>query len=174
MKSICHHLSTDACRPCGNPGGAWPRRVASSISSARGRSKNPAKTAPALYRFTSDARVTVLSASSQSSEARELATAGYTLDDPKAPKVILVKSDKDAGGFAKGITPIDITSFDDTSLTLVRPGSAPSRWVRVEPYKYFIVLAGRIGTFYDGSGPTFPMLIKTDGRADSNRRSGHL
>jgi len=120
--------------------------------------------APALYRFTSDARVTVLSPSSQNSEARELATAGYTLDDPKAPKVILVKSDKDAGGFAKGITPIDITSFDDTSLTIARAGSAPARWVKVEPYKYFIVLAGRIGTFYDGSGPTFPMLIKTDGR----------
>jgi hypothetical protein len=30
--------------------------------------------------------------------------------------------------------------------------------------RYFLVLAGRNGIFYDRSGPTFPILIKTDGR----------
>ena len=29
--------------------------------------------------------------------------------------------------------------------------------------RYFLVLAGRRGTFYDKSGPAFPMLIKLDG-----------
>ena len=59
---------------------------------------------------------------------------------------------------------MDVTAYDDTSVTLTKPGSTLARWVRVDPYRYFIVLAGRVGTFYDGSGPTFPMLIKTDGR----------
>lgn len=119
---------------------------------------------PILYRFTPDARVIMLSGSGQNSELREVGSAGYTLDNPKAPKVILVKADKPAGGFVQGITSMDIAAYDDTSLTLVKPGAAATRWVRVESFRYFIVLAGRIGTFYDGSGPTFPMLIKTDGQ----------
>ena len=117
-----------------------------------------------LYRFTPDAKVAVLSGSGQSSELREAASAGYVLDNPKSPKLILIKADKEVGGFAQGTTSMDVTGYDDTSLTLARPGSAPTRWVRVDAFKYFLVLAGRIGTFYDGSGPTFPMLIKTDGR----------
>ncbi len=32
-----------------------------------------------------------------------------------------------------------------------------------EPHRYFLVLAGQRGTFYDNSGPAFPMLIKLDG-----------
>lgn len=134
-----------------NPVGTW--------KPANSDEKNPI-----LYRFTSDAKVTVLARSGASSELREIGSAVYTLDDAKAPKVIVVKTEKDGGGFAQGINSLDITAYDDTSLTFVRPGSTPTRWIRVEPYKYFIVLAGRIGTFYDGSGPTFPMLIKTDGQ----------
>jgi hypothetical protein len=119
---------------------------------------------PILYRFTPDAKMTVLSGSGQSSELQEKASAVYTLDNPKAPKVILVKADKASGGFAQGTTSMEITGYDDASVTLVRPGSQPTRWVRVDPYRYFIVLAGRLGTFYDGSGPTFPMMIKIGGQ----------
>ncbi|MGA9769782.1 MAG: hypothetical protein WBV94_12130 [Blastocatellia bacterium] len=118
---------------------------------------------PTLFRFTPDAKVTMLSGSGQGSELREIASAVYTLDNPKAPKTILVKAGKNGGSFAEGITSMEITGYDDTSLTFVKPGSAPSRWVRVDSNRYFLVLAGRIGTFYDGSGPTFPMLIKMDG-----------
>ena len=32
-----------------------------------------------------------------------------------------------------------------------------------EPHRYFLVLASRRGTFYDKTGPAFPMLIKLDG-----------
>jgi hypothetical protein len=119
---------------------------------------------PLLYRFTPDARVTALSGAGQNSEAREIASAIYTLDNPKAPKVILVKAEKTGGTFAEGTTLMEIARYDDTSVTLVKPGAAPVRWIRVDPYRYFIVLAGRVGTFYDGSGPTFPILIKTDGQ----------
>lgn len=31
---------------------------------------------------------------------------------------------------------------------------------KVDPVRYFMVLAGRSGIFYDQSGPTFPILIK--------------
>jgi hypothetical protein len=119
---------------------------------------------PILYRFSADSRVTVLSGSGQSSQLQEIANAAYSLDNPKEPKVIIVKAEKEAGGFAQGTTSMQITAYDDTSATFARPGSAPSRWVRVDPNRYFIVLAGRMGTFYDNSGPTFPMMIKIDGQ----------
>jgi hypothetical protein len=32
-----------------------------------------------------------------------------------------------------------------------------------QPHRHFLILAGRSGTFYDKSGPAFPMLIKSDG-----------
>ena len=117
---------------------------------------------PLLYRFTPDAKMTVLSG--QGSELREIASATYSLDKPRAPKVVTVKAGKEVGGFAEGTTSMEVTGYDDTWVSLVKSGSAPTRWVRVDPYRYFIVLAGRTGTFYDDSGPTFPMMIKTDGQ----------
>ena len=119
---------------------------------------------PLFYRFTPDARVTVLSGSGWRSELREIASAAYSLDNPKAPKVVTVKAGEGAGGFAQGATSMEITAYDDIWVTLVKSGSAPTRWVRVDPHRYYIVLAGRLGTFYDTSGPTFPMMVKTDGQ----------
>lgn len=119
---------------------------------------------PVHYRFSADGSISILStAPGQGSALQEIATASYVLDNPKAPKTIVVKTAKAAGGFAEGMTPIDITAYDDTSITFTKPGSGPMRWVRVDPHRYFMALAGRIKTFYDGGGPTFPMLIKTDG-----------
>jgi hypothetical protein len=114
---------------------------------------------PVFYRFAPDATVTVLSRSGQNSELREIATATYIVDDPKAPKAILFKTTKEGGGLAQGTTSMEITGYDDTSITL-KPGSGSTRWVKVDSNRYFIVLAGRRGTFYDLSGPTFPMLVK--------------
>jgi hypothetical protein len=117
---------------------------------------------PIHYRFSADGTVSIMSG--PGFELKEIATATYVLDNPKAPKTILVKTAKAVGGFAEGTTPIDVTAYDDTSITFTKPGSGPTRWVRVDPHRYFMALAGRIKTFYDGGGPTFPMLIKTDGR----------
>lgn len=119
---------------------------------------------PVLYKFAPDATVTVLSSSGKGSEMREIAAATYTLDDPKAPKAILFKAIKEGGVFARGTTSMDITGYDDTSFTCVKPGYGPTRWVKVDPYRYFMVLAGSTGMFYDRSGPAFPMLIKMDGK----------
>jgi hypothetical protein len=123
---------------------------------------NPDEESKVLYRFAADGTVTVLSVSGQ--ESRELGSAAYTLDNPRAPKALMFKAAKQAGGLAEGTTALEITGYDDTSLTLVKPGSGPSRWVKVDTNRYFMVLAGRSNVFYDSSGPTFPMLIKLDGQ----------
>ena len=59
-------------------------------------SATPDGSNPILYRFTPDATVTVLSGSGPESELREIASAVYTLDNPKAPKVIFVKATRRA------------------------------------------------------------------------------
>jgi hypothetical protein len=121
---------------------------------------------PLLYRFAPDGTVTALAAkgAGQTAELREMATATYQLDNPKAPKAITFGATKEGGGFAAGLTSLTITEYDDTSFTCVKPGSAPTRWIKADLYRYFIVLAGRSGTFYDHSGPAFSMLIKLDGQ----------
>jgi hypothetical protein len=115
------------------------------------------------YRFGPDATLKVLARSGQSTEWKEIASAAYEVDNSKTPMVIRVKAAHKAGIFAQGTTPLDVTAYDDNSLTLAKSGAAPVRWVRADAYRYFLVLVGRSGTFYDSSGPTFPMLIKTGG-----------
>ena len=113
-----------------------------------------------LYRFAPDSTLTVLSQSG--SEMREVASATYKLDNPTSPKAILLKADKAGGGLEKGTTSLSITGYDDASMTCTKSGYEPTRWVKVESDRYFLVLAGRKDVFYDSSGPAFPMLIKMD------------
>ena len=115
---------------------------------------------PVLYRFGPDATVTIFagSASNQKTDLREIAKATYTLDNPKTPKTLLLSAAKKGGGLPGGATSMDIAGYDDTSVTVVRSGS-PTRWIKVEPSRYFIVFAGSTAEFYDTSGPTFPMMI---------------
>lgn len=118
---------------------------------------------PMLYRFTPDGNVSALTQYDPKTEAKEVARANYFLDDPRTPKVILIKPANERD-FPLGTTALDITGFDDVSFTCKMPGYKEARWVRVDPHRYFMVLAGRRDVFYDSSGPTFPMMIKTDGR----------
>jgi len=125
----------------------------------------PDQSNPTIYRFTEDGTVTALSAAgSQVNELREIGAASYVVDNPKAPKVVLLKELADRGKFPLGTTSLDITGYDDKSVTVKVLGKDAVRWARVDPNRYFMVLAGRIRQFYDGGGPSFPMLIKTDGR----------
>lgn len=121
---------------------------------------------PQLYRFAADGTVSVLAASEpgQSSNQREIATATYKLDDPGSPKAISFTGTGGEGIFAKGTSSMEITFYDDLSFTCVKPDSSPVRWFRADQIKYFVVFAARLGTFYEGSGPAFPALIKIDGR----------
>ena len=114
------------------------------------------------YRFDADGTVAVLS---RERPAREIARARYALEEPDGPKAIVFTAAQDAGGLRQGTTRMEITAFDEVSFTCARPGAAPARWVRDDDHRHFIVLAARTGTFYDQSGPAFPMLIRTDGRA---------
>jgi hypothetical protein len=128
----------------------------------------PATQAPAdayddfRYRFDADGTVAVLS---RDRPAREIARARYALDDPDAPQAIVFTATHDAGGLRAGTTRMAITGFDEVSFTCAMPGAAPTRWVRDDEHRHFMVLAARTGTFYDRSGPAFPILIRTDGRA---------
>ena len=125
----------------------------------------PDQSNPTIYRFTEDGTVTALSAAgSQVNELREIGAASYVVDNPKAPKVVLLKELADRGKFPLGTTSLDITGYDDKSVTVKVLGKDAVRWARVDPNRYFMVLAGRIRQFYEGGGPSFPMLIKTDGR----------
>lgn len=119
-----------------------------------------------LYRFAPGGAVTMLSlpGSGQDSKSKEIASATYKLDNAKAPKSISFTATREGGGFAGGTTSLNIIKYDDTSFTCENADYGPLRWVRVETNQYFLVLAGRSGVFYDRSGPTFPILIKTDGQ----------
>lgn len=117
---------------------------------------------PALYQFTPDGTVTVLAR--PGADAEVIASAAYQLDDPQAPKSIKLTAIEAGAVFAKGTSQMEIVKYDDVSFTSLRPGAGPTRWVRVDPNRYFIVLAARNGVFFDRSGPAFPMLIKSDGK----------
>lgn len=117
---------------------------------------------PVLYQFTPDGTVTVLSRPGPNRDAEVVASAAYKLDDPKAPKFITLTAIEEGAVFPKGTSRMEVVKYDDTSMTCVWPGAGTTRWVRVDPNRYFIVLAARSGVFFDRSGPAFPMLIKVD------------
>jgi hypothetical protein len=120
-----------------------------------------------IYRFEPDGAVTMLSlpGSGPGSKSKEIARGTYKLDNPKAPKSISFTITREGEGSAQGAPSMKIVKYDDTSFTSENgDSSSVLQWVRMDPNQYFLVLAGRSGVFYDRSGPTFPILIKSDGR----------
>jgi hypothetical protein len=119
-----------------------------------------------LYRFGPDGTFTVLSRSGSgtNSQLREIASATYALDNPKGPKAISFTVIKEGGPLTRGMASMKIIRYDDTSFTCEKPGYGPARWVKIDPHRYFMVLVGQTEVFYDHSGPTFSMMIKTDGQ----------
>lgn len=128
-------------------------------------SASPGESKHTLYRFEPNGTVKVLSRSlsGQKVQEQEIARATYKLDNPKGSKIIEFTSASEGGIFAKGKTSIEIIEYDDAKLTAIKHGSEPIRWVKVDPYRYFVVFAARLGSLRYG-GPTFAMTIKTDGR----------
>jgi hypothetical protein len=120
-----------------------------------------------IYRFEPDGAVTMrsLPGSGPDSKSKEIARGTYKLDNPKAPKSISFTITREGEGSAQGAPSMKIVKYDDTSFTSENgDSSSVLQWVRMDPNQYFLVLAGRSGVFYDRSGPTFPILIKSDGR----------
>jgi hypothetical protein len=116
-----------------------------------------------LYRFDSRDTVTVLSAPDKG-EPQQIATAKYEVikDLGKPLSVSFTASGKNRifGAVQKTMK---LVSYDDTSITCAIPGIGTSRWTRVDPDRYFIVLAARKDEFYDKTGSAFPMVIKLAG-----------
>ena len=118
-----------------------------------------------LYRFDSNGEVTVLS-DSGTSEPEQTATAKYEVNNelgkPKSVSFTASGKNRILGAAKKTMK---LVSYDDTSITCQIPGMGTTRWTRVDPNRYFIVLAARQKEFYDFSGSAFPMVIKLAGGA---------
>ena len=119
---------------------------------------------PTRDRFGSNGMMTELSPSaSKGSERQSTGKYRYRLDNAKAPKaMILTKVDKD-GRLSAGTT-LEITTWDDGMFVTksADAGGGLTRWTRIDPYRYFVVLtAGKGDPGFGAAG--FAMLIKTDG-----------
>ena len=113
-----------------------------------------------LYRFDSKGAVTVLSVPDKG-EPQQIATAKYEvineLGKPQAVSFTASGKNRIFGAVTKTMS---LVSYDDTSITCEIPGIGTTRWTRVDPDRYFMVLAARKGEFYDKTGSAFPMVIK--------------
>ena len=116
-----------------------------------------------LYRFDSNGEVTVLSASGDG-EPQQTATAKYALSEElEGPKSISFTATGKNRIFGSVRKTMKVVSYDDSSITCAIPGVGTTRWTRVDPDRYFLVLAARQKEFYDFSGSAFPMVIKLAG-----------
>jgi hypothetical protein len=86
----------------------------------------------------------------------------YKLDDPKKPKTMIVTIKGDGHGSVSNT--LEIETFDDGMFVTKASGEpgAVTRWTRVDPYRYFVVLAAGKGDPGFGAAG-FAMLVKTDG-----------
>ena len=116
-----------------------------------------------LYRFHSDGGMTVFS-DLGTGEPRQIASAKYEvikeLGNPKSVSFTASGKNRIFGALRKTMK---LVSYDDTSITCAIPGIGTTRWTRIDPDRYFIVLSARKGEFYDTSGSAFPMVIKLAG-----------
>lgn len=118
-----------------------------------------------LYRFDADGLVTVLSVSGDE-EPHQIATGRYkVIDEIDEPKSIAFTANGKDRIFGAARKTMKVVSFDDSSITCAIPGVGTTRWTRVDPERYFIVLAARNREFYDTSGTAFTMVIKATGDA---------
>ncbi len=116
-----------------------------------------------LYQFDAKGGVTVLSVSGTEGP-RQTATASYeVINEPDSPRLISFKATGKNRIFGAAKKTMKVVSYDDSSITCAIPEVGTTRWTRVDPDRYFIVLAARKGEFYDSSGSAFPMVIKLAG-----------
>src|SRR6185436_12072842 len=85
------------------------------------------------------------------------------LEDPRNPEAIAITATGKNRVFGRTKTSMKVISFTDSSITCQIPGVGETRWTRVDPDRYFIVLVAREGEFYDHSGSAFPVVIKLAG-----------
>ena len=116
-----------------------------------------------LYQFDEKGVVTVLTTSG-TAEPQLIATAKYeVINDLGKPQSVSFSASGKNRIFGAAKKTMKLVSYDDSSITCAIPGNGTTRWTRVDPDRYFIVLSARKGEFYDSSGSAFPMVIKLAG-----------
>ncbi len=121
---------------------------------------------PTRQRFGSDGVITELARknSDDGSAWQASRKSTYKLDDPKSPKTMIV-TPIDKSGQSTASATLQIKTFDDGFFVTVPDGGAGAaltRWTRVDPQRYFVVLAAGKGDPGFGAAG-FAMLVKTDG-----------
>jgi hypothetical protein len=116
-----------------------------------------------LYKFDANGGVTVLSVSG-TAEPKEITTAKYEVNKELGkPESVSFTASGNNRIFGAAKKTMKLVSYDDTSITCEIPGMGTTRWTRIDPDRYFIVLAARQKEFLDDSGSAFPMVIKLAG-----------
>lgn len=119
-----------------------------------------------LYTFDEKGVMKVLSVSG-TEQPREVATAKYSLanlNNPKTPGQISFTATGKDRIFGQTKTAMKVVTYDDSSITCEIPGiTGTTRWTRVDPDRYFMVLVARQNEFSDRSGSAFPVVIKLAG-----------
>ncbi|HEU4713842.1 MAG TPA: hypothetical protein VFS76_19900 [Pyrinomonadaceae bacterium] len=113
-----------------------------------------------LYTFDDKGMVKVMAVTGTAAP-REISTANYeiTLGEDNTRDISFTATGKNKI-FGKPTATVNITSFDDSSMSCTIPGVGKVRWTRVDPNRYFIIFVARNGEFYDKSGSAFPVVVK--------------
>ena len=113
-----------------------------------------------LYQFDEKGAVTVLTASG-TAEPKQIASAKYeVINELSNPESVSFTASGKNRIFGAAKKTMKIVRYDDSSITCEIPGMGTTRWTRVDPNRYFIVLAARQKEFYDSSGSAFLTVIK--------------
>ena len=130
------------------------------------RSEATSETNPVFYGFGHDARVTVFGHVPDvlPHEFEMMASVGYKLDNPAAPRRIEFTATRGTDMFREGKTSLEIVQYSDDSFTTLDTESGSQiRWDRVQSRRYFLSFAVRSGQSQPG-GAAFAMWTKLDGR----------
>jgi hypothetical protein len=129
-----------------------------------------------MLRFNPDNKVSVLSPNIQGGGWQTTDWSTYSLDDPKTPKTLRLAPVIKPGETVdpERVQTINITQADDgafTSVVTSNAGEEFTQWKRLDPYKYYVILAAAKGTPGYGA-PAFATLVKTDGRESQTESFG--
>jgi len=123
-------------------------------------------TNPVFYGFGHDGRITVFGHVSDvlPQEFEMMASVGYKLENPAAPKRIEFTATRGTDMFREGKTSMEIVQYSDDSFTTLDTESGSQlRWDRVQTRRYFLTFAVRSGKAQP-DGAAFAMWTKLDGR----------
>jgi len=130
------------------------------------RTEATSETNPVFYGFGRDGLVTVFGhvPNALPQDFEMMASIGYKLDDPAAPKRIVFTARRESDLFRAGTTSMEIVEYsDDGFTTLDTESGVRLRWDRVRTRLYFLTFAARSGPAQP-DGEAFVMWTKLDGR----------